>query len=426
MRIAYLSWIGLLAAIPALGADELIQRVGQLAAEITPQVIQWRRDFHCHPELSNREQRTGRVVADVLRTLGVDELRTGVAGHGVVALIRGSKPGPCVALRADMDALPVDEQTGLAFASQTPGVMHACGHDLHTSVLLGAAKVLVQLRSHLQGNVKLIFQPAEEGVPPGEQGGAPQMIAEGVLERPSVSAIFALHVSPELKTGTLAYRPGVMFAAVDRFRVTIIGRQSHAAMPWQGVDPIVAAGQVITALQTIPSRRIDAREAVVVSVGIVRAGTAWNIIPDQAVLEGTIRNLEPKLRQRVAEEFRRIVENTAAAHGAKARIEMHDYSPAVMNDGRLAAWIRPTLARIVGPAAVLEAQATTGGEDFAHYALKVPGLYFRLGTHDPKLPANNGYGLHNPHVVLDEGALPIGVRAMATVAIDYLGSQAKP
>lgn len=424
MRTAYLPLLGLLFAIPAFGAEDLAKRIAQLTAEATPQVVQWRRDFHCHPELSNREQRTGRVVADVLRTLGVDELRTGVAGHGVVALIRGGKSGPCVALRADMDALPVEEQTGLPFASQTPGVMHACGHDMHTSILLGAAKVLVQLRGELPGSVKLIFQPAEEGLPASEKGGASQMIAEGVLERPAVAAIFALHVNPETDTGTLSYRPGVMFAAVDRFRVKIIGRQSHAAMPWQGVDPIVAAAQVITALQTIPSRRIDAREAVVVSVGIVRAGTAWNIIPGEVLLEGTIRNLEPKLRPRVAEEFRRLVENTAAAHSAQARVEFDDYGPAVINDDRLAEWIRPSLARVVGPSGVIEAKATTGGEDFARFALKVPGLYFRLGTHDPRSPPSD-YGLHSPRVMLDEAALPIGVRAMAGVALDYLASQTK-
>lgn len=406
---------------PLRAADEVSHTVAQLTAEITPQVVQWRRELHAHPERSNREERTGRFVAETLRAMGVDELRTGVAGHGVVALIRGGRPGPCVGLRADMDALPVQEQTGLPFASQNPGVMHACGHDGHTSVLLGAAAVLVRLRAQLPGSVKLIFQPAEEGVPPGEKGGAAQMVAEGVLERPTVAAVFALHVSPELETGKLSYRPGAMTAAVDRFRITIVGRQSHAAMPWQGVDPIVAAAHVIMAIHTIPSHRIDARQVAVVSVGIVKAGTAWNIIPGQAMLEGTIRTHAPETRRRAAEEFHRLVQNTAAAHGAQAEIEFDNGTPAMINDAELSAMMRPSLVRAVGAANLLEAQPMTGGEDFARYAQQVPGLFFFLGVKASPEPA----GLHSPHFLLNEAALPVGVRAMALLAADYLARQAK-
>ncbi len=406
---------------PLLATDAGVLPMEQLATEVTPQVIQWRRDLHAHPELSSREQRTSQLVADALRAMGVDELRTGVAGHGVVGLIRGGRPGPCVGLRADLDALPVQEQTGLPFASQNPGVMHACGHDGHTSVLLGAAAVLVRLRPQLPGSVKLIFQPAEEGPPPGQKGGAAQMIAEGVLERPPVAAVFALHVSPELETGKVSYRPGVMTAAVDRFRVTIVGRQSHAAMPWQGVDPILTAAHVITAIHTIASHRIDARQVVVVSVGIVKAGTAWNIIPGQAILEGTVRTHDPEVRRRVAEEFRRLVQNTAAAHGAQAQIEFDDYTPAVVNDAKLCVVMRPSLVRAVGAENVIEPQPMTGGEDFACYAEKVPGLFFRLGVKAGPQPA----GLHSPHFMLNEASLTVGVRAMAMLAVDFLASQAR-
>jgi amidohydrolase len=406
---------------PLLAADAGVVPVKQLATEVTPQVIQWRRDLHTHPELSSREQRTSRLVADTLRAMGVDEVRTGVAGHGVVGLIRGGRPGPCVGLRADMDALPVQEQTGLPFASQNPGVMHACGHDGHTSVLLGAAAVLVRLRPQLPGSVKLIFQPAEEGPPPGQKAGAAQMIAEGVLERPAVAAIFALHVSPELDAGKVSYRPGAMTAAVDRFRVVIVGRQSHAAMPWQGVDPILTAAHVITAIHTIASHRIDARQVVVVSVGIVKAGTAWNIIPGQAILEGTIRTQDPAVRRRAAEEFHRLVKNTAAAHGAQAQIQFDNGTPAVINDAALSTQMRPSLVRAVGAANLLEAQPMTGGEDFACYAEKVPGLFFFLGVKASPEPA----GLHSPHFLLNEAALPVGVRTMALLAVEYLVRQAK-
>lgn len=408
----------------AAGAEDLAGDVTRLAAEMTPQVIQWRRDLHAHPELGNREVRTGGVVAEALRAMGVDEVRTAVAGHGVVGLIRGGRPGPCVALRADMDALPVMEQTGLTFASKNPGAMHACGHDAHTSVLLGAAAVLVRVRARLAGTVKLVFQPAEEGAPAGEKGGAPEMIAQGVLERPKVEAIFALHVNPELEAGRVSCRPGPLFAAVDRFRLTIVGRQSHAAMPWQGVDSIVATAHVITALQTIVSRRTDARETAVVSVGVIKGGTAWNIIPGEVSVEGTIRTHNPQVRRQVAEEFRRVAENTAAAFGAQAKLEFGGYGNAVVNDAGLVERMTATLVRAAGPANVFEARPITGGEDFSHYSERVPGMFFFLGVRGPQATLET-CRLHSPHFVLDESALPVGVRAMALLAADYLAKEAK-
>ena len=409
-------------AVPRLGAEDAADRLARLSREVAPAVVAWRRDFHAHPELSNREERTARIVAEELRGRGVDDVRTGVARHGVVALIRGRKPGGTVALRADMDALAIHEQTGLPFASRNEGVMHACGHDAHTAILLGVARVLVEMRDEIRGTVKLIFQPAEEGSPMGEEGGAKLMIKEGVLERPKPSAIFGLHVATDLKTGQIGYRFGTSYASVDHFRVTITGKQSHAAFPHQGEDPIVAAAHVITAIQTISSRHIDARRPVVVSVGIVQAGTAWNIIPGQAVLEGTVRTHDEKVRRQVTEYFRRTVENTARAHGTTAAIEMDDYGPALWNDAALGKRMLPSLARVAGGSNVVEIEPIMGGEDFGHYARQIPGFFLSLGVRDPSAAAT--VYPHTPQFVLDEAALPIGVRLLASLAIDYLKEEA--
>jgi len=347
-----------------------------------------------------------------------DQLKTGVAHHGVVALIRGVRKGPTVALRADMDALPIQEQTGLPFASENKGVMHGCGHDAHSAMLLGAAKVLAQMREEFPGTVKLIFQPAEEGTPEGEQGGATLMIKEGVLRDPAPSAIFALHVNPELETGKLSYRYGGLLASVDRFRVTITGKQSHAAMPWQGTDPIVAAAHVITAIQTIASRKIDARQPVVVSIGIIKAGQAWNIIPEQVTLEGTIRTHNAEVRRQANEQFSRIVSQTASAHGATAKIYQSNYGPVTWNDPELGARTKPSLVRAAGEKNVVEAEPIMGGEDFAHYAKQIPGFFVFLGVRNEKIGAV--HALHNPKFTLDEDALPLGVRALCLMALDYL------
>ncbi len=411
-------WVTIFATASPAADQDLSKRVADLAAEVSPQVVQWRHDFHAHPELSNREERTARVVAEQLKALGLDEIRTGVAHHGVVALIRGTQPGPTVALRADMDALPIQENTGLPCASQNAGVMHACGHDAHTAILLGAASVLVKLRGELRGNVKLIFQPAEEGVPAGEKGGAELMVAEGALKDPAVDAIFGLHIKPEMDVGTLGTRPGVLMANVERFRVIVRGKQSHAAMPWQGVDPIVAAAHVITAIQTIPSRHIDARQPVVVSVGIIKAGTAWNIIPGEVYLEGTIRTHDAAVREKAIEEFERLVRQTAAAHGAEAEINLSRTTPMVFNEARLTARMIPSLVRAAGEGRVVQPEPMMGGEDFAAYLQRVPGMFFFLGVRNPDLGAT--HPLHSPQMRIDEAALPLGVRAMALLALDYL------
>ncbi len=403
---------------PSPAADEILTRVEQLTRQVAPKVVQWRRDFHAHPELSNREERTGRVIAERLKEIGVDEIRTGVAHHGVVALIRGGRPGPTVALRADIDALPIQERTGLPFASQNQGVMHACGHDAHTAMLLGAANVLAQMRDRMPGSVKLIFQPAEEGTPPGEEGGAKLMIEEGVLRDPDVSAIFGMHVNTDLETGTIAYRFGGLLASVDRFRVTVRGKQSHAAMPWKGVDPIVASAHVITAVQTIASRKVDARQPIVVSFGIIEAGQAWNIIPEKVELQGTIRTHNADVRRQAVEQFRHIVQQTAEGLGAAAEIEFEDYGPVVWNNPELGQRALPSLVRAAGEDNVVEAQPVMGGEDFAHYAQEVPGFYVFLGVRNESIGAV--HAVHTPDFMIDEAALPLGVRAYCLMALDYL------
>ncbi|MFH1921511.1 MAG: amidohydrolase [Planctomycetota bacterium] len=430
-RVTVALALAALAALAAIDArlsraDEILSRVEQLTKQVTPTVVRLRRDFHAHPELSNREERTGRIVAERLKEIGVDEITSGVAHHGVVALIRGRKPGPgtdrrlVVALRADMDALPIQEQTGLPFASQNEGVMHACGHDAHTAMLLGAAEVLTQMRDVIPGTVKLIFQPAEEGTPPGEEGGAKLMTEEGVLKAPDVSAIFGMHVHTELEAGKIGYRFGGLLAAVDRFKVTITGKQSHAAMPWMGVDPIVASAHVITAVQSIASRKIDARQPVVVSFGIIQAGQAWNIIPEEVVLEGTIRTHDLEVRREAVAQFGRITSRTADALGAKAEIQFDDYGPVVWNDPELGIGAKASLVRAVGEQNVIESQPVMGGEDFAHYAEKVPGFYVFLGVRNETIGAI--HPVHTPNLLIDEAALPVGVRAYCLMALDYLNA----
>jgi amidohydrolase len=409
----------LLVGTPACASGPALKRVEALTRKVTPQVVDWRRHIHANPELSNREKQTAAYVVARLKELGVDDIRTGVAHHGVVALIKGAKPGGVVALRADMDALPVQEASGESFASKNPGIMHACGHDVHTSVLLGAAAVLVQMRDVLPGTVKLVFQPAEEGPPAGEQGGASLMVKEGALDNPRPTAIFALHTLPELDAGTLGFALGGMFASVDRFRIRVIGQQTHAAYPQGGVDPIVAAAHIITALQTLPTRIIDARDPIVVSVGVVKGGQRWNIIPGEVLLEGTVRTQSKHIRHKAEIAFKRLVENTAKAHRTKTEIAYEDLAPVTWNDPVLGRKMHATLVRAAGEKNVLRVRPAMGGEDFAYFAKEIPGFYIRLGV---GTPGQKNSPLHTPGYRANESALPLGVRTMTLLALDYLGS----
>ena len=413
-------------ALPAQVAPP--QRTSDLdrrIAAVTPRVVAWRRDIHQHPELSYEEVRTSRLVAEHLRALGL-EVQTNVGGtHGVVGLLRGGRPGRTVALRADMDALPVTEQVDVPFRSrvratyngQDVGVMHACGHDTHVAMLMGAAEVLAGMKHALAGNVKFIFQPAEESPP---HGGAKPLIEAGVLENPKVDAIFALHVFPG-RVGTVTYLAGPMYASADSYRIIVHGRQTHGAIPWSGVDPIVVGSQIVLGLQTIVSRQVDLSSAnAIVTVGAFNAGNRHNIIPDSAVLIGTIRTFSETVRAQIHDRIRRTAEHIAAAAGARATVDIELGYPVTVNDPELVRRMVPTLARAAGEANVSLQSRTTTAEDFSRYAEKVPGMIFSLGVtpagKDPRTAAAN----HSPLFEADEAALPVGVRLLTSLALDFL------
>jgi amidohydrolase len=405
----------------------LLAEIDRRVPQVQAKVVEWRRDFHQHPELSNREVRTSKIVADHLKALGL-EVRTGVAHTGVVGVLRGGKPGPVVALRADMDALPVTEAVDLPFASKVRstyngrevGVMHACGHDTHTSMLMGVAEVLAGMRERIPGSVKFIFQPAEEGAPAGEEGGAELMIKEGALENPRPNAIFGLHVFP-FPTGHIAIRPGGIMAASDTLHIRIHGRQTHGALPWAGVDPVVVASQVVLGLQTIISRQSDLTVApAVVTVGRLQAGVRYNIVPDEAELEGTIRTFDPQMQEDIHARIRRTAERIAESAGATAEVVIERGNPVTYNDPQLTAQMLPTLQRVAGAGGFSEARPTTTAEDYSLYQKVVPGLFFFLGVTPPGTdPAKVGAN-HSPRFFADEAALPVGIRALATLAVAYL------
>jgi len=399
-------------------------------AAVEPKVVAWRRDLHQHPELSNREVRTAKVVADHLRRLGL-EVEAGIAHTGVAALLKTGKPGPTIALRADMDALPVVERTDVPFRSvakgkyggEEVGVMHACGHDAHTAVLMGVAEILVKKKSALRGNVLFLFQPAEEGAPAGEEGGASLMLREGVFDRYRPEAVFGLHVWSSLNTGQVGYRSGPFMADSNIWRAVVTGKQTHGSRPWSGTDPIVIAAQIVTSLQTVVSRQVDLTfNPAVVSVGIFKAGVRTNIIPDTAEISGTIRTFDPGQKKQIAESMRRLVEHTAAASGATATFELDRYSnPVTYNNPALTARVLPSLRKVAGADNVREMPLITGAEDFSHFAQKVPGVFFFVGVTPQGTVASAAPSNHSPLFYLDEKALPLATRALATVAVDFLG-----
>ncbi len=411
-----------------VAASSVSEQIEAAAAAVEAQVIAWRRDLHQHPELGNREFRTAGLVADHLRELGFDEVRTGVAHTGVVGLLKGGLPGPVVALRADMDALPVAEQVDLPFASkvravwngENVGVMHACGHDCHVAILMGVAQVLAGLRAQLRGSVKFIFQPAEEMPPEGEDGGAKMMIAEGALERPVPKAIFGLHVTSRLPLGVVGYRPGPTMASSDRMKITVTGRQTHGAAPWMGVDPIVTAAQVVLGLQTIVSRGVDiSREPAVVTVGMIKGGVRENIIPDQVEMRGTIRTFDEAMRDDIHERVTTLAESVARGSRAGCKVCIEKNYPVTVNHPELTAAMAPTLARVAGDGLKV-VDKVTGSEDFSFFQRVVPGFFFFVGVVPPGLDANAVAPNHSPHFFVDERALLTGVRALAHLACDFL------
>ena len=394
--------------------------------EIESKVIEWRRDFHQYPELSNREFKTAEKIADHLESLGI-EVETGIAKTGVVGILKGDLPGKVIALRADIDALPVTERNDLDFKSEVTteflgtetGVMHACGHDTHTAILMGAAEILANHKDKIKGTVKFIFQPAEEGPPPGEEGGAKLMIQEGVLENPKVDAIFGLHINSSTPVGVIKYKGGGIMAAVERFVINVKGKQTHGSQPWSGVDPIMISAKIIDGLQTIISREarlID--EAAVITVGKITSGVRFNIIPESAELIGTVRTLDPKMKEMIIRRMTEMTQTIAKAYGGEATIEFQNNTSITYNDETLMDQILPSLKEVAGINNVQIMKATTGGEDFSYFQEKVPGFYFFLGGMTPG--NNEAFPHHTPDFKIDENGLLLGVKAMTQLTLDYL------
>ena len=408
--------------------------ISQHADRLNDQVIAWRRDLHANPELGNREFRTGKLVADHLRKLGFDEVKEKVAYTGVVGILKGAKPGPCVALRADMDGLPVIEETDVPFKSVVrtqwngaeAGVMHACGHDTHVAILMGVAEMLSQMRDQIHGTVKFIFQPAEEMPPIGEDGGARLMIEQGCMQHPKVDAIFGLHITSKMHTNTIGYRVGPLMASADQFRIFIRGNQTHGAQPWSGVDPIVVGSQVVLGLQTIVSRKMNlTEEPSVVTVGSFQAGNRSNIIPDEAKMEGTIRTFDEKHREEIHQFVEKITTLIAESGGAKAHVHIAKGYPVTVNDEALTNWAVPVLKRIATEATVSVCPKTCGAEDFAYYQQEVPGVFFFIGCTPQDQDCKYAPSNHSPRFYVDESGLKVGVKSLAALALDWLSSNAK-
>ena len=432
-----LSTLFLFCALPLVGLpflsgaasadDNLNARLLKAGDALEPEVIALRRHFHQYPELSNREFETAKRIAKELRAMGL-EPETGIASTGVVAILKGGKPGPLVALRADIDGLPVEEQVDLPFASKARGsyrgeevgVMHACGHDTHIAMLLGAAKALVGVKEDLAGSVMFIFQPAEEGPPEGETGGAERMLAEGLFQKRKPVAVFGLHTFSNLPAGMIAYRSGPTMASSDRFTITVKGRQTHGSRPWSGVDPIVTAAQIVMAVQTIASRQVDVTKAPsVISFGIIDGGVRNNIIPDQVELIGTIRNFDMDIRAQIHEKLKHTAETIALSAGATAEVDIRLGYPVTINDPALTAKMLPTVERVVGEEGLVESALVTGAEDFSYYALETPGLFLFLGGSPPNVDPLSQPSNHSPLFFVDESTLKTGVNVLTNLVADY-------
>jgi len=406
----------------------LKEKIDMLAENVESKVIEWRRHLHQNPELSNREFKTAEKVAKHLRSLGM-EVRTGIAHTGVVGILKGGKPGPTVALRADMDALPVTERVDLPFASKVKstyndievGVMHACGHDTHVAMLMGAAEILTNIQKDLKGTVVFIFQPAEEGAPQGEEGGAEMMVKEGVLKNPDVDVIFGLHINSKTEVGKITYKPGGTMAAVDRLEIKVKGQQTHGSTPWAGIDPIVTASQIISGLQTIISRQTElTKEGAVISIGLIRGGVRSNIIPEEVEMIGTIRTLDVDMQKLIHEKIKLTATKIAESAGAIAEVKITTGYPITFNDIDLTSQMLPTVQEVAGKENVKLVDARTGAEDFSFYAQKVPGLFLFLGGmpkgKDPKEAASH----HTPDFFIDESSMKLGVRTLCNLTIDYM------
>ena len=398
-------------------------------ASVKDKVIEWRRDFHQNPELGNREFKTAEKIAKHLKSLGI-EVQTGVAKTGVVGVLKGNKPGKVVALRADIDALPVTERNDLPFKSEVTttflgadtGVMHACGHDTHTAILMGVAEVLSKNKDKIKGSVKFIFQPAEEGPPPGEEGGAKLMVKENVLENPKVDAIFGLHINSGTPVNTIRYKSGGTMAAVERFVVNVKGKQSHGSQPWSGIDPILISAKIVDGFQSIISRESKLTdEAAVITVGKITSGLRFNIIPESAEMIGTVRTLDPDMREKIIRRMTEMASDIAKAYGGEATIDWQEMTLVTYNDPALTAQMLPTLNKVGGAENIQTQKAVTGGEDFSYFQEKVPGFYFFLGGMTPG--NTEAFPHHTPDFIIDESGFQLGVKALSQMSIDYLNDK---
>jgi amidohydrolase len=398
------------------------ERIAHEAEAMRAQLVAQRRDFHMHPELSNREERTSRVVAERLRALGLADVREHVGKYGVTALLVGAKPGPVVAVRADMDALPIQEVNDVPYKSLVPGVKHACGHDAHTTIELGVAEILSKMKDEIHGTIKFIFQPAEEGAPAGEEGGAKFMIKEGALENPRPQVIFGLHTNPELQVGQIGYHVGPAMASSDTFSITIHGKSAHGALPQNGVDAVVVASQAVLALQNIRSRRIDPLEPLVITVGTIQGGTRFNIIAGEVKMTGTMRTLNNDVRERAVAMMRETLQNVTAAYGATFDLNFEDSNPVTYNQPSLVEETLPTIQRVVGTQNAVALKPFMPSEDFSYYQKVVPGFYYYLGVGNRAKGITAGW--HTPDFDIDEDSLVVGVKVMSNVLLDYLDHHA--
>ncbi len=424
MRRLIVSCAALIIGVPVHGAAQ-DARIDAAVERYTAEIVELRHHLHQYPELGNREFETAKLVAEHLERLGFDEIQAGVAHTGVVGILRGGMPGPVVAVRADMDALPVTEDTPYPFKStvrttylgKEVGISHACGHDVHTAVQLGVASVLASMRDELPGTVKFIFQPAEEGPPPGEEGGAPLMVAENVMENPRPSAIFALHTNPDLYVGEIGYISGPIYASSDHFRITIRGKQAHGAAPHLSIDPIVMASQAVMAFQTIRSRNLPPLQPSVISIGIFRSGERFNIIPAEVYMEGTVRTYDPDVRDAVERRMDEILAGITLASGGTYEFEYDRGAPPTINDPELAAQMQGTLQRVLDDENVIMLEPFMAAEDFAYFANIVPGFYISLGT---TVPGTTSGWNHTPDFMADDGSVPVGMRVISSLLLDYM------
>lgn len=409
---------------------DLTGKINIAADKIESKCIDWRRDIHQHPELGNHEYRTAKLIADHLRSLGI-EVKEKVGKTGVVGILKGAKPGPCVALRADMDALPVVERVNLPFASkvkatyngQEVGVMHACGHDTHVAILMSVAEILAGMKTELKGTVKFVFQPAEEGPPEGEEGGAPLMIKEGALEDPKVDVMFGLHIGAETEVGRINYRSGGTMAASDWFTIKVKGKQTHGSQPWGGIDPVAVSAQIINGLQTIVSRQVDlTKNPAVISVSIVDGGLRPNIIPEEVTLSGTIRTLDTAMQRLIHDKIRLTASKIAEASGASAETTIDTKTLVTYNDPALTKQMLPSLVKAAGEKNVIEVPPITGAEDFSYFAEKVPSLFFFIGGKQIGIEASKVFPHHTPDFWIDESGMKTGIIAFCHLVFDYMNA----